>query len=73
MTDTNDFNVARLQLTKEILDDLGIPSALVEANKNMPTQATRLIDEYSKYFRQLWEVLGNPGEAKSKKMKVEYH
>ena len=60
MTDTNDFNVARLQLTKEILDDLGIRSALVNANPNMPTQATLLIDEYSKYFRQLWEGLMSP-------------
>ena len=73
MTDTNDIQVAKLQLTKEILGDLGIPSALVEANKNMPTQAVHLIDEYSKYFRQLWKVLNNPSEAKAKEIKIQHY
>ncbi len=47
-----DFQVATLELTKEILDELGIPSDLKEAYQE-PTQASLLIDEYAKYFRQL--------------------
>jgi hypothetical protein len=49
----SDFNVATLELTKEILKELGIPSSLTEAYPDQPTQASLLIDEYTKYFRQL--------------------
>jgi len=57
-----DFNIAAFQLTKEILDDLGIPAASKKANPNMLTQATSVIDEYAKYFRQLRIVLTTPGK-----------
>ena len=54
----SDFNVATLELTKEILDDLGITSTLKEGYfkllKEAPAvEAPAVIDEYAKYFRQL--------------------
>lgn len=64
MTDTNDIQVARLQLTKEILDDLGITEGINKKFPNQPAMAKGALDEYSKYFSQIWKVLYEPTKVK---------
>lgn len=55
----SDFNIATLELTKEILEELGIPE-LVSKQQGQGTQAQYRIDEYAKYFRRLRAGLTAP-------------
>jgi len=60
---SNDPVVGTLQLTKEILTELGIPGLLKMPHEGKPTgDLSDRIDEYAKCFRQLWKVLYKPGE-----------
>jgi hypothetical protein len=65
MTDVNfDLEVANRQLTKDILKDLGIDKALSGKYTNNPAQASALIDEYGKYYKQLYKYINQPYDTK---------
>lgn len=62
MVDASEIEAVKRQLTKQILADLGIEKALHGKYSNIPSQAGQLIDEYGKYYRQLYKFVNEPYE-----------
>jgi len=60
MGDTFDLEVAKRQLTKDILADLDIDKALRANYDNKAAQANQLIDDYGKVYRQLYKYINKP-------------
>jgi len=60
MTDALDLEVAKRQLAKDILRDLGIENALSKNLSNLPAQAESLIDEYVKLYKRLYKHINAP-------------
>lgn len=60
MADTLEPEVAKRQLTKEILEDLGVRSAITGKFGNIAEQAEQLINEYGKYYCQLYRYINAP-------------
>lgn len=57
MADVNfDLEVAQRQITKDLLQDLGI----VDALKRVAAKPNELIDEYGKYYKQLYKYIYAP-------------
>ena len=57
MADEQAHMVRRMELTKELLEDLGITKALKEKLSNLPAQAADLIKEYGAYYKQMFEQI----------------
>jgi len=61
MADVHDIFITKLELTKEILTELEVPA--LTKGKGIPTKApSDRIDEYAKYFRQLFKGLSISGK-----------
>jgi len=59
---SNDPVVGTLQLTKEILTELGIPKLIMPAMGQSTGDPSDRIEAYAKSFRQLWKVLHTPSK-----------
>ena len=58
MSDIFDQNIVELQVTKEVLEKLGIYRVAAGANIfSRPTPIEERIHEYAECFRQLWQVI----------------
>jgi len=57
---SNDRVVGTLQLTKEILTELGIPGLIKPPMRQSTGDPSDRIEAYAKHFRQLWKVLVDP-------------
>lgn len=57
MADEQAYIVRRMELTKELLEELGITRALMDKFANLPEQATELIKAYGDYYKQLEDVI----------------
>ncbi len=64
MAEAFELESVKRQLTKEILQDLGIEDAVAKKYSNKPAEASALIDEYGKYYRQLYKYINTPFEVK---------
>ena len=62
MADTQDILIAKLQLTKEILTELGISELIKPKSGSSYQKPSDRIEAYAKCFRQLWKVLREPGK-----------
>lgn len=63
MPDIFDQNIAELQITKEMLEKLGILNVALRtgASTTSPLRSPEeRINEYGKYFRQLWKLIHEP-------------
>lgn len=63
MTDAQDLEVAKRQLTKDILHDLNIDRNLVGKYSNL-SEAEKLLDEYGNFYKQLYKYINQPYEIK---------
>ena len=66
MAETLEIESTKRQLTRDILRDLGVEEALRQKYTNIQAQASQLIDEYGKYYLQLYPYINNPFETKQK-------
>lgn len=61
MSDIFDQNIAVLHITKEVLDKLGITDDVKKTPSGVGTREPEgRINEYAKYFRQLWKTIQQP-------------
>ena len=60
MSDASELQIATRQITKELLEELKIREAICKKYAILPDQAKQAIDEYAKYFCQLWRVINAP-------------
>ena len=61
MADAHDWNIATLELTKEILTELEVPAYTRGTGAQAKASSDR-IEAYAECFRQLFKGLTAPGE-----------
>ena len=59
--------IAARQMAKDILDEFGITAGLKKQFPKQPEQAEELIEEYSKYYWKIREMLHSPPRPPSPK------
>ena len=59
---SSDVKVVELELTKEILTELGISELIKPKSGSSYQKPSDRIEAYAKCFRQLWKVLREPGK-----------
>ena len=55
-----DLFIRMRELTKELLQDLGITDGLKEIYSDQPAQAEKLIQAYRKYYKQAFRIFHQP-------------
>lgn len=59
MSDVIDQRIAELHITEEVLEKLGITA---DCSARRITERGKRVEEYGKYFRQLWKLIHEPSE-----------
>jgi len=64
MTDAIELESTKRQLTKDILRDLNVEKVLIAKYENSNKMVSQLIEEYGKYYRELYQYIHDPFEQK---------
>lgn len=62
MSDVFDKEIAELQITQEVLEQLGITEHVKWTSTKVGTQPDDRINNYGKFYRQLWKFIHEPSK-----------